>query len=497
MTDATPTPRDASRASLARKVLRGAAYLGIAQYATLGIGLIKTPILARLIRPEIHGAVALAVSWVSFLNIFRMELREIVISDPEGHPARLTTQYVIEVITTLVGVVLGVIAYLIIPDAASQQVWTAIFALLGVRVIFALTSTPLYILHRDVRQEIITRLTLLGAVLSLIASAALAWSGYPLTSLLVDAALPTVVMGVGAWLAVGWRPARAWDASVARDVWSFATTMWTGSIFSKISFEFDDWLVGKLRGTEALGFYSKAYTLAKMPMDVFAGVIGGIALSVYAQSYAAGRDVFNRVYRLTTWLLMRVVAWSSIVMLAAAEEIVLIMLGPNWQPVPLLVRVMFVYVLGRPLFQNNAQLLIASRHERSYRASQLIQAAALLVLGPPAVYFWGGVGASIAVSVMMLLGFGLSQWHASRQVDAPLIRLYLLPLILTVLITPLLYALGEALGAGIVVSLLVKGALGTLLFGGITYLAERRTAHEVYDLVVDNLLRGGGDDQTA
>jgi hypothetical protein len=66
-----------------------------------------------------------------------------------------------------------------------------------------------------------------------------------------------------------------------------------------------------------------------------------------------------------------------------------------------------------------------------------------------------------------------------------------------VLITPLLYALGEALGAGIVVSLLVKGALGTLLFGGITYLAERRTAHEVYDLVVDNLLRGGGDDQTA
>lgn len=507
--DSSPaTPPDPP--SLARRVLHGAAYLGVAQYGVLAIGLVKTYILARLIAPEIHGAVAYALSWVSFLHIFRMELREVVISDPEGNQARLTTQYVIEVLSSLVGVILGLIVYAVAPGAVSTQVWRAIFVLLGVRVIYSATSTPLYMLHRDIRQDVITRLTLAGALISLVISVWLALQGYGLTSLLVDAALPSLVLGFGAWAVVGWRPARLWDPDVVHDVASFALTMWTGSLFSKVSFELDDWLVGRISGEKALGFYSKAYTLAKMPMDVFAGVIGGIALSVYAQSNAAGKATAQRAYRQITWLLMRVVAWSSVVVLAAAEEIVLVMLGPNWQPVPLLVRAMFVYVLGRPLFQNNAQFLIALRHEKQYRSSQLIQAVTLALLAPVAVYLWGALGASLAVNVMMLLGFGLSQWYVLRHMKSNLLQLYGLPLLLTIALTPLIYLLGgwvtaqylttlplttvtRLLGGvdqtAALITLAVKGIVGTVLFAGLTLLFERRTAREVLELIRANFFR--------
>lgn len=507
--DAPPaTPPEPT--SLVRRVLHGAAYLGVAQYGVLAIGLVKTYILGRLVAPEIHGAVAYALSWVSFLHIFRMELREVVISDTEGNPARLTTQYVIEVLSSLAGVALGGIVYAVAPGVVSTQVWQAIFVLLVVRVIYSATSTPLYMLHRDIRQDVITRLTLAGALIGLVVSVLLALRGDALASLLVDAALPSLLLGVGAWIVVGWRPARLWDPAVARDVAGFALTMWTGGLFSKVSFELDDWLVGRISGEEALGFYAKAYTLAKMPMDVFAGVIGGIALSVYAQSYAAGESTARRAYRQITWLLMRVVAWSSVVMLAAAEEIVRVMLGPNWQPVPLLVRAMFVYVLGRPLFQNNAQFLIALRHEKQYRSSQLIQAIALALLAPVAVYLWGALGASLAVNVMMLLGFGLSQWYVLRHVRSNLLQLYGLPLLLTIVLTPLIYQLGGWVTAqyltelpltpvtrllgGVdqtvaLIALAVKGVAGTLLFGGLTLLFERPAAREVLDLVRANFFR--------
>lgn len=480
---------DPPGSALARRVLRGAAYLGAAQYAVIAIGIAKTPILARLVDPAIFGIFFLASTWVSFLNVLRMELREVVISDPEGNQARLVTQFVVEVVTTLAGVLLGLLLYLIVPGIASQAVWQAIFALLALRTFTALTSTPLYILHRDIRQEVITRLTLIGALLGALAGVGVAFLGYPLVSLLVDAAIPVVVLGAGAWLVVGWRPTRAWDPVVARDSLAFGFTLWTNGLLGKITFELDDWLVGNLHGNKALGFYGKAYNLAKIPMDVFAGVIGGIALSMYAQSFAAGREVLNRAYTLTTWLLMRIVAWSSVVVLAAAEEIVLIMLGPKWGIVPLLVRLMFLYVLGRPLFQNNAQLLVSVRQEKLMRVSQLVQAVMLVVIGPPLITFWGAEGASVAVSLMMVVGFAVSQWHTGRHVDAPVVRLYVLPLVMVVALTPLTFLLGQAVGGGVVVSLFVKGIAATLLFGGITFLAERRTVREVIALVSENLLK--------
>jgi O-antigen/teichoic acid export membrane protein len=483
--------------NLARRILRGAAYLGTAQYASMGIGLIKTMILARLVAPEHWGVLGLALVWVSFLNVFRMELREVVISDQNGHPARLFIQYVFENATSLIGAALGAGVYLIAPWLAQPEVWTAIFVLLGVRLFTSLTSTPVYMLHRDIRQDVLMRLTLIGTALAAVVSVATAFLGRPLLTVLLDTAIPVVALGAGAWVAVGWRPRALWDGVHARDIFRFGTTLWTGGLLGKITWEFDDWLVGKLWSAKALGYYGKAYWLAKLPMDVFAGVIGGIALSMYAQSRAEGEAVLARVYRLTTWLLTRVVALAGIVMLAAADELVAIVLGPKWGPVPLLLRVMFLYVLARPLYQNNAQLLISVRKEKQFVATLYVQAALLLVLGPPLVYLWGGVGASIAVNIMQVAGFVWSQAAVSRCLGKSGPGLYALPALTLALAVPFAYAIGQFAGDGILISLIVKAGLGALLFGAVILLLERGQLKEVAGPIRTYLLQQRKHDETA
>jgi PST family polysaccharide transporter len=486
------------KGQLARRVMRGAAYLGVGQYALVAIGLVKTPILARLVAPEIYGVVALASSWVSFLGLLRMELPEIVISDPQHQQARLVTQYLFEVGTALLGALAALLLRLIAPQVAVTPVWQAIFALTAVRVFFALTSTPLYILRRDIRQETLTRLTLIGGVAGALVSIGAAALGYPLLSLLLDAALPVIVLGGGAWIAAGWRPTRTWDAQIARDIRAFAVTLWTSGLLGKITWEFDDWLLGNVTGSKALGYYSRAFYLANLPMNLFAGVIGGIALSMYAQSKTAGLEVLRRAYELTTWLLARIVGLSSVVMLAAAEEIMLILLGPKWVPVPPLLRLMFLYVLARPLFQNNAQLLLAARREKQFRVTLIVQAAILLLVGPVGVIGWGAEGASAAVSVMQIAGFALAQWYTSRHLGIRSLKLYLLPTILLIGLTPAAYALGTLAGGGVVASLIVKSVSGAAAFAAVVYLLERDRVKEVYALVMDNLLkRGGGPDAQA
>ncbi len=497
--------------------MQGAALASVALYGSIGIGIIKGAILARLITAEFYGVIALATVWASYISVLRFELGDVIVSDADKSQARLVVQFVLEVGTALAGLLLAILFYACVPWIASsqawlydlvpwitsQRVWFAIFVIIGIRIFEALTSTPLYILRRDIRQDVITRLTLIGAVLALVISVIVAYLGYPLLSLLLDTAIPVLVAGVGAWLAAGWRPSWVWKPEIARDVLSFGFTLWTGGLWGKITFEFDDWLVGNWRGERTLGFYSKAYSLAKMPMDVFAGVIGQLAVAMYTQSHAAGRETLARAYELTTWLLMRVVALSSVVMLAATEEIVRLYLGPNWDPVVPLLRLMFLYALGRPLWQNNAQLLVAVRREKVVRQMAALQALFLLVAGPPMVYFWGAAGASVAVSLMIVIGMAATQWHVSRQLQIKSLPLYLLPSLLTLLLVPLLYALGWVVQGGLVVSLLLKfvislllkAVLALVLFGGISFLLERKRFGEVYGLVVDNLLRKPKEDE--
>ncbi len=470
--------------------------LGVAQYATVAIGLGKMVILSRLVDPAIFGVVALAATYVSFLSIFRLDLRPVVVTG-DTSPARLSTQFALELASALAGALLAMLAYAVAPGLCSPACWAAIAALMAARIVGALTSTPLYLLERDLRHDVISRLTVIGAALGLLSSVTLAALRLPLAALLADAAALLIVPGLGAWLITRWRPALRWDRAVSQDIWAFGMTLWTTGLLGKIVYEFDDWLIGTFRGEAALGFYSRAYNLAKLPLDVFGGVIAAVSMPLYARSMAAGAGALAQAYRLTTWLLARVVFLTGTIMLAASDELIVLMLGRTWLPVAPLLRLMSLFVLGRPLFQNNGILLTALREEKPFRRLTLLQAVLLLVLGPPVVLRWGEAGISVVVSLMMGVGLAVSEWYTSQRVGVAGLRDYALPVLLGLTLTPALIGLGRWLEAGLIVSLLVKGLLGGSLFAAAILLLERRRVAEAVALVTANLLtpeKASGED---
>ncbi len=487
-----------SRKQIAQRAIRGLLYQGLGQYGSMAIGLAKGMLLARLVAPEYFGQVALALTYASFLNIFKFQLREGITRDTSNDAARLFTVYVVELVTALPGFLLtglllilnpllAQIAPALAPDPAA--LWLAL-AILGVRFVSALASVPTYLLERDLRHDVLARLTLLANVLSLAISVPVAAAGRPVLAVLLDqAVILPVVTALGAALAARWRPRPVWDRAALREHVRLGSTLWTNGIFSIISFAFDDYLVGTFRGDEELGYYSKAYTpLAKLPLDVAGGVIASVALGVYGQSRAAGQAALARAYSLMTWLLARIIALSSVVLLAATEEITLILYGPDWLPVVPLVRLMALYVIGRPFWQNDAQLLISIGQEKRVRSLQGVQALILVLIGPPLVLWWGAAGASIAVSAMMVAGALAAGRYTLRQLEVRAAPLYLLPVALGVLLTPALWWLGAQVTLSAIPGLLVKGALAAAAFAGAVLIAERRQVAEMLALLSDNLL---------
>jgi len=473
---------------IARRVMRGVALLGVSQYLTIGIGILKMAILARTVPVDIFGVVALAATYVSFLSVFQLELRPVVVTSPQHDERRVSVQYFLENASAAIGILLVGLIYILLPGLAGPLVWRAIFILMGIRIVGALTSTHLYMLERDIRHDLISRFNLIGALLGMLAATLLALASHPLLGLLADAALLMLASNIGAVFATRWRPMFAWDSQIAKATLGFGFTLWTSGLLGKVTFDFDDWLVGTFQGVTIEGYYSRAYNLAKMPLDIFGGIIASVSGTLYAQSREAGDEVLRQAYALTTWLLTRVIFLSSVVLFVGAEDLITVVLGRAWLPIAPLIRLMFLFVIGRPLFQNNGILLVALRHEKQFRRTVISQALILITFGPPAVFFANAAGVSIVVSIMMLVGLIHSEILVQRIIGVNGLRLYVIPFALAIILIPSLFALGNYLHLPALLSLLLKAAVASITFIGAIILFERDRSREFMNLAQRHFL---------
>jgi O-antigen/teichoic acid export membrane protein len=485
------------RPSLVRLAARGALWTGVGQYASFALGVGKAILLARLVGRPYFGLLAGATVWASYLGLARLDLRLAVLRSSE-EPEVLETQFTLENLSALAGFAVAGLLALAWPGLMAPEVWGLVFVFLAAAQFETLTSTSVSLAEKRLRQDVIGRLTAASAVLGFAVPVALAWRGLPLPALVVDAVLPIVVPRLGAVVFAGWRPAVGWHPARVREQLRLAWTMWTTGLLGKVTFQFDDWLVFNLRrtgpsvwrssGVEPEALYDRAYGIGKLPMDLAAGMIASNALAIYAEGAARGRDVLAGAYRRLTWLLAWVVFASGTFVFAAADDLVHV-LGETWVPMVPLLRLMILFVLLRPLFQNNAQALLADGGERDVRRAMLVQAVFLAVVCPPAVLFAGAAGAAVAVSAMSAIGLFASERDVVRRLGIAPGALYVRPAGAGIVALALVTISSPLLPSNIWASAGLKGAVTAAIFGAAIALFDRAGAAEAWRLVRRGLKR--------
>lgn len=485
------------RPSLLRLAARGALWTGVGQYASFALGVGKAILLARLVGRPYFGLLAGATVWASYLGLARLDLRLAVLRSGE-EPEVLKTQFTLENLSALAGFAVAGLLALAWPSLMAREVWGLVFVLLAAAQFEALTSTSVFLAEKRLRQDVIGRLTAASAVLGFAVPVALAWRGLPLAALVVDAVLPIVVPRLGAVFFAGWRPAAGWHPARVREQLRLGLTMWTTGLLGKITFQFDDWLVFNLRqagpsiwrsaGVEPEALYDRAYGVGKLPMDLAAGMIASNALALYVEGASRGRDVLAGIYRRLTWLLAWVVFASGTYVFAAADDLVHV-LGDTWVPMVPLLRLMILFVLLRPFFQNNAQVLYADGGEREVRRTMLVQAVFLLATCPLAVHVAGAAGAAVAVSAMSAIGLAVSERDVARRLGVAPGAPYLRPAGASMVALALVATGSPLLPSNMWASAGVKGAVTAGVFAAGILLFDRAGALEALALVRRGLKR--------
>jgi O-antigen/teichoic acid export membrane protein len=386
-----------------RMALRGGLAKLVGQAGTLTLRLGFMVVAARLLEPEDFGLVAMVTVVTAILDLFTTAgLSSATVQKATISNEQISTLFWINL---LVGLILGVLCLLLAPLLVTfyrepRLFWVTV--VMGTGFLFnAAGVQQLALLQRQMRYTTLAALEFSCQLTSLGLGICLALAGYGYWALVAAAISLPATMTVGMWLATAWVPGRPnWDAGI-RSMLHFGGILTLNGVVSYLTYNFDKFILGRVWGASALGYYGVASQLINIPTSNLNTAIGGVTFSTLSRlqnDVVRFRNYFLKGYALNISLTLPVTIFAAVF----ARDIILVVLGSKWAETAILFRLLAPTVLVFGIINPLGWLLWSSgRHVRSLKISLAI--AVLVITACLIGLARGPEGVAIGFSAAMVL----------------------------------------------------------------------------------------------
>lgn len=406
--------------SLTTKTLQGFKWT----YASLiiqGISqLIVLSILARILTPRDFGLVGIATLFtnfaerVGFLGVGPALVQRKVVTDTH---IRVGTS-----LSIALGVLLFALLFFLAPAVAtffSEPELLTIFRVLSITfLIESFGATAENLLQRELRFD---KLLLVQNISYLIGSAAvgitLAMMGFGPWSL-VYSAIAFRLCKVGMLLRLyPLRLTRRFPRTETGELLRVGFGFSLGRLLTFAALNGDNFIVGRLLGTSALGMYGRAYQLMTLPATYIGQVLEKVlfpALSRKQDDHVQLRKIFLSGVEIAALVGLP----TSIGMYFCAEEIILVLFGRHWIEVIPCLRILAFGVFFRLCYKNSDTLLRALGVVYHHAARQAIYTL-VVVVGVSIGCSYGLTGVAFAVTGAVAVNYLVMAHLTLKLINIP------------------------------------------------------------------------------
>jgi O-antigen/teichoic acid export membrane protein len=456
-------PRPGSDDTLLGRASRalGWSFLSVAlvRLGTFGIGVV----LARLLGPQAFGTYAVAlVAQLALISFNELGVSLAIVRWP-GDPREIApTVQTIACASSLIlyaGFFLGAPAF---AGAMGAPAATPVIRVLAIGVIIdGVVSVPAAMMQRSFSQDRKLVADQIHSWLGAAVSICLAVAGFGAMSLAVGAVVGAVAGGL-VIMKFSPPPRFGFDASKARALLAFGLPLAGSSFVVFLVGNVDNFIVGRLLGATALGFYVLAWNLSSWPVTMFSMPVRAVAPAMFSRlqhDKAAMRKGFQSVVGMLTSVTLPV----CLLMAGSSVPLVEFVYGSQWIPAAQALPWLALLAALRILFELSYDFFVVLARARVVFTVQLAWLVALipaLIVGVRQDGIRGAAIAGFAVAACVVLPWYLIELHrAAIRLRALAARVWI----------PIVAAAG--------VSLLPKGlggvitnSLTILLIGGVAAL---------------------------
>lgn len=368
----------------ADRLLRNMGWMGLAELMSRVSRLLAAVVLARSLGVADYGVAAIAATTAELVNVLtRNGIGARIVQAGDGQLASVCdAAYRYNRRLSLVLCLLQcLLAWPIARFYQAPQLAPLIAVLALSYLIYPYAMVQVYRAQRDNRLRLIGLASGGQVTLDNLASAALAWYGFGVWSVVLPKLL---VAPLWVWLfrrAEAWRPGRAVDTGGSAGMLRFSGQVLGTELLKALRGNLDKLLIGGWLGLEALGLYAFAVNAG---MGLSLSLVGACNAAVYPhlcglrQSGDAFRRAYRRSLRLVGTVCMAVLGLQCL----AAPWYVPLVFGSQWlHAIPLLL-LLTLSAIPRPLAETAGQMLraanLAGLDLRWNLALTLLYTAALL-----------------------------------------------------------------------------------------------------------------------
>jgi PST family polysaccharide transporter len=175
-------------------------------------------------------------------------------------------------------------------------------------------------------------------------------------------------------------------------------------------------ITGRVLGAEALGLYTRAYNLMKMPLDHFVRIIADVMFPAASQIQDQGsriRGVYVRTISVISFVTLPVMTGVLIL----APQFIVGVFGEKWEAAVLPLQILSLSGFGRAVYHGASIFVKARGRIYALVVCQVMYALFVLVGAYVGALWWGINGVAVAVALAIFSMFGMTLSLANRFTD--------------------------------------------------------------------------------
>lgn len=369
------------------------------RYAAQIVQFVVSIVLARLLLPEIYGIVALALVFITILQVFvDSGLGTALVQKKDADDLDFSTVFWFNVI--FCGVLYSAVYFLapLIAEFYNHDELTKVIRVLSIVLIFSsLKNVQQAYVYKKMQFKKFFWATLGGTVISAVVGIVMAKNGYGVWAIvaqnLTNTALDTLIL----WLSVKWRPKFKFSFKRLKTLFSFGWKLLVSALIDVTYNNLRQLIIGKKYSQADLAYYNKG---DQFPIFIITGINSSID-SVMLPTLSKNQDCVDVIKNMTR----RSIKTSSYIMAplmiglaVTAPGVVRLLLGENWLPCVSIMQILCISYMFYPIHTANLNAIKAMGRSDLFLILEIIKKIVGLTL--LFVTFWISLQA-MAISVLI------------------------------------------------------------------------------------------------
>lgn len=318
-------------ADIEKKSAKGGIVVFSAQFIKLFIQIISNVALARLLSPNDFGLIAMVMAVTTFIVLFKdIGLSQATIQQKDITHEQINTLFWVNVSFSFIVMLITWLLAPLVADFYGDDRLTSVTVVFAVGLVFSGFSVQHQaLLRRQMKFKTLSIIDVASMGLGVLAAIIFAFLDFGYWALVILSLTTSLVTLIGVWFGCTWKPSKPNFNLEAVPMLKFGGYMTAYGFVNYFARNLDNILIGWKHGAEALGNYSRAYSLLLLPIGQITAPLSAVA--VPALSRLRGDDsrycnFYFKVIKVIAYLTMPLIVFMCVF----SEEIVLIVLGEQW-----------------------------------------------------------------------------------------------------------------------------------------------------------------------